>query len=466
MVLNQENKVSTYKPNRRHLVIHLLFWLAIFSWTSLSPAQTTTGSIYGTVTDTSGAVIPNATVIVTNVQTGETHSAQSDGSGNYVFPALNPGNYTVSAKTGGFQTELLNDIVLSANQNVQASFKLQPGSASQTVTVAAATTLVDTRESQLGETVDQKRITDLPLNGRNAYDLVQIVPGVTNYSADNATGSRTGAQLSVDGLPTNTTAYYLDGAFDTAYYHVGGNIIPNPDALQEFRLLTSNFDAEFGRSPGGVVNLITRSGTNQYHGLLYDYLRNNVLNAKNYFNNEVTPLKQNQFGANFGGPIQRDKAFFFLSYQGLRIRTPAIVSSTLTTLTPAEATGNFSALPKSQWPEQPNGQPYSCNGVSGEICPNLLDPVAQNLLKFVPLENPLTGRPPEQMAPANTNVDQGMARTDYLTGKHQLSATFFTSRGNGRYSRYRCKHDSGLRRGHGRPGANQCSCKRHLDDFG
>ena len=420
------------ETKRRTLIACLFTLYAMLGMLSgHAAAQTTTGSIYGTVTDQSGAAIPNATVTLIDVQTGGTHTAKSGSSGNYIFPAIDPGNYTVSAQVSGFQTETQNAVRLDVAQSVQVSFSLQPGSTSQTIIVTASTTLVDTHESQMGETVDEMRIKDLPLNGRNAYDLVQTVPGITHYSAESQTGDQNGAQFSVNGNRTNANSIYLDGAFDTAVYRNGGNLIPNPDALEEFRLLTSNFDAEFGRSPGGVVNLITRSGTNQYHGLVYDYLRNDVLNAKNYFINGVTPLKQNQFGATFGGPILRNKAFFFLSYEGLRIRTPHIVSSSsLTTPTPAEARGDFSAASPKLWPKQHDGKPYSCNGVEGVICPGLLDPVAQNLLKTVPLQDPVTGRTAQQTASANSTADQGMARIDYqLTSAHKLSGTFFTSIG-------------------------------------
>src|SRR6185312_11013593 len=136
------------------------------------------------------------------------------------------------------------------------------------------------------------------------------------YQPDVATGSRQGAQLSVNAIPSNNTGFYLDGSYDTNLWRFGGNLLPNPDALQEFRVLTSNFDAEFGRSAGGVVEAITRSGTNKYHGLAYEYLRNNVFNARPWLSTGVTPLRQNQFGASLGGPLPRlrDTAFFFLSY--------------------------------------------------------------------------------------------------------------------------------------------------------
>jgi hypothetical protein len=401
-------------------------------------AQTTTGSIYGTVFDQSDAAIPNASVAVTNVGTGETHKATSNGSGNYIFPALVPGDYTVSVESTGFSSQTQKDIRLDVNQNAHVSFSLQPGATSQSVTVMATTATVDTTESQLGETVDRQRVADLPLNGRNAYSLVQIVPGVTSYTAEAAIGDQNGASFSVNGVRTTLNSFYLDGAFDTAIYRDGGNLIPNPDAVQEFRLLTGNFDAEFGRAPGGVVNLITRSGTNQYHGLAYDYLRNNILNAKNYFQTSVTPLKQNQFGANFGGPIVRDKAFVFLSYEGLRISTPATVTSGSILLpTPTEASGDFRTIPglspaqvQAQFPKKADGSFYSCNGAQGVICPDLLDPVALNLLKAMPLADPTTGVSQQQNGSANSGANQGLARVDYqLNNSHKISGTFFQSRG-------------------------------------
>ncbi len=411
----------------------LCFVLAAISlFTTGLQSQTTTGSIYGTVTDTSGAVIPSAIVTVTNVQTEESGTAPSNGSGNYIFPALVPGSYTISAQVAGFQTMTQKEVHLSANQNVQVSFSLKVGSTNQSVTVTAATTFVDTRESQLGETVDEKQIQDLPLNGRNAYSLVALVPGVTKFSAEPAIGDNNGNEFSSDGIRSGYNSTYLDGAYDAGLYRNGGDLTPNPDSLEEFRLLTSNFDAEFGRLPGGVVNIITRSGTNDYHGLMYDYLRNNVLNAQSYFLTGVTPLKQNQFGGSFGGPIIHQKAFFFADYEGLKVRTPAsVASASILTPTPLEATGNFSALASKSWPKQANGQPYSCNGVQGVICSNLLDPIALKVLPFVPLADPVTGHPPQQNSNANVNANQALGRVDYqLTSAHKLSGMFFISRGS------------------------------------
>ena len=396
---------------------------------TMALAQTTTGSVFGTVTDQAGNVVANAAVTITDTQTGIARSAQTNSSGNYVFPSLPAGDYSVSTQAAGFSKQTKAGLHVDANQNAQASFSLSVGSESQTITVNAGAPLIETRESQLGETVDQKRIEDLPLNGRDASSLVQLVPGVTSYSAQQPGGNQYGTTFAVNGTRTNEDSFYLDGAFDTSLFITGGNLLPNPDALQEFRLLTNNFDAEFGRFPGGVVNVITRSGSNQFHGLVYDYLRNDALNLKNYFNTTITPLKQNQFGGNFGGPILHDKAFFFGSYEGLRIHTPTIIASgSLVTPTPAEASGDFRSLPRSQWPML-NGVPYSCNGEEGVICSNLLDPVSQNLLKRVPLADPVTGMTPQQSASGNTSANQYLIHIDYQpVQSHEISGMFFQSR--------------------------------------
>jgi hypothetical protein len=391
--------------------------------------QAPSGSIYGTVSDSSGAVIPDVAVKATNEHISTSATTKTDASGNYSFLVLDPGDYNVEAELTGFRSQTQTSIRLDANQSVHVNFILQVGLTEQNETVEASTALVDTRDSQIGDVVDQERIQDLPLNGRNAYDLVQILPGVTNYIPDVATGSRAGTQLTVNGIP-HDTAFYLDGAYDTDL-QFGGNQLPNPDALEEFRVLTSNFDAEYGRVPAGVINAITRSGTSQYHGLAYEYLRNNVFNAKNWFLTSVTPLRQNQFGGNIGGPLPatHSHGFFFLSYQGLRITQPAnVASSSLITPTALERTGDFRATPAASRPN------VSCNGVQFTICADLLDPVAQNLLEFVPVGDSTPGanhgQPPQQAANANLTADQGMARVDYQRGeKQRLSAMYFESRG-------------------------------------
>lgn len=415
-------------PLNRLLVTACLLVLAAFA--QVCAAQSTTGSVYGTVSDSSGAVIPNAVVTITDVEKKTSHTTRTNGTGDYLFPLLDPGLYDVSAIYKGFKQEIQRGLSLSANQNIHALFSLQLGGSNESVMVNASTTLVDTREAQLGQTIDQNLIEDLPLNGRSPYGLAAIIPGVTNYTADTPIGARNGTRFSVNGLPASTTNFYLDGAQDIAISTQvsGGNILPNPDALQEVRLLTSNFDAEFGRSPGGVMSAITRSGTSSFHGLLYDYLRNDAFNSSNYFLKGVTPLKQNQFGAHFGGPLFRNKkAFFFLAYEGLRIHTPAVVSGNLVTATALERVGDFS-----QSARKPKLAPgTNCGTVAAPIiCKFAQDPVALNLLTFVPVYDAATQSTEQQSSPANSAVNQGIVRLDYqLTPAHQIEAMFFTSRG-------------------------------------
>ncbi len=398
----------------------ILLIFSLLAGGSPAMAQSVTGSIYGSVSDPTGAIVPGAKITVTNVGTNESLTATTNGSGNYLFPVLSPGTYKVTSEVQGYSTVVQRGIQLSANQNINASFTMKVGAVSTNVNVQANTTLVDTRGSTVGETVDQRRIVDLPLNGRSAYDLVALVPGVTNYSGTGQINTANATQFSTNGLPDNMNTFYLDGSYNTAFWRGGGNLVPNPDALAEFRILTSNFDAEFGRNPGAVVNTITRSGTNHFHGVAYDFLRNNVLNAKPYFQSGVPHLVYNIFGGGVGGPAIRNKAFFYLNYQGVRIAQPAVVPSTAITVPSAlERTGDFS-----QSAQKPKG-PY-CGG-KYHIC---IDPVAANLLKYIPTAVTGDNHPAEQSASANTTTNQGVARLDYqLNAKHKLQATYFNDQG-------------------------------------
>lgn len=430
-------------PNAGERRLSLIFqWCATVSVFLLASmcgwAQTTTGSIYGTITDSSGAVIPDATVTATNVETNQTISAKSKSQGEYIFPVLNPGMFKVTVTKTGFKSMTQTGLRLDANQNLNASFALPVGDTTVQVTVDSGNQLIDTRESQLGETVDSKRIVDLPLSSRNAYDLVQLVPGITNYNASAQIGDTVGTGFSTNGVRTNFNSFYLDGAYDTEFFRGGGNIVPAPDALLQFRILTSNFDAEFGRYPGAVVNVITRSGSNQLHGVAYDYARNRIFDSKNYFTPPSAPQKfvYNVFGGGLGGPLKLPgalpgvgKLFYFVSYQGLRIRESTIVDpGSIVVPTDAERSGDFSA---------------SSTKPSTTLCPNYKCPVdaaTQNMLKYVPHADPaLTTlskgknvyHPDAQAVPDPTNADQETGRLDYqLTRAHHLQFTYFNSRGS------------------------------------
>ena len=404
------------------------FFLISLLIPALAAAQSTTGSVYGTVTDATGAVIPNAQVQLVNVNTNAVQTGKSNSSGAFVFPVVEPGTYRAVASVQGFSSEQLQHLTVDANQNVNASFTLRAGAVDTTVEVEAQTTQVDTRESQLADTVDEKRIQELPLGTRNAYALVTLVPGITKYSETPPIGGSGGTQFSTNGLRSNFNSFYLDGSFDTSFYRGGGNVIPNPDALNEFRVITSNFDAEFGRYPGAVVNAITRSGTNQFHGTVYDYLRNNAFNAKNYFSTTgVTPLHYNMFGGGVGGPAIKDRLFFFLSYQGLRISSQTnVFPSSLILPTAAERNGDFRQSAK-----KPSG-PFC--GTQYVLCPSALDTVSMNILnRYVPVGVNGTSLAAQQTIANPTVANQGTARIDYtLNSAHTLHLTVFDSMGTGR----------------------------------
>lgn len=414
--------IRNVHPQVTHALVLLFFAFAV----PTLYAQSVSGSIYGTVADETGASIPGCKVEAKDVNTGVSQSTTTNESGDYTFPTVSPGEYQIAVTATGFKSQTQTGVILAANQNVHVTFKLALGSITEKVEVLADVTMVDTREAQVAETIPQQQLQELPDLNRSVYDLALTVPGVTNYSAGQGplTGSRMGASFSVNGLPIAMVSFYLDGAYNNTYKQDGSNNVPNPDALQEFRLTTSNFDAEFGRSPGGVVSFITRSGTSTFHGEAYDYIRNDVFNAKNYFLNSVTPLKQNQLGGNFGGPLQRNRnTFFFVSDEGTISHTPANVAGTsIITATSLERSGDFrqsKIIPK-----------VSCNGVAGVICPSAIDPVAAKLLAFVPVYDPVSKSTVQQTTNGNTTANQALGRVDYHGFQgHSIEAMFFNQRG-------------------------------------
>ncbi len=386
--------------------------------------QTTTGTISGSVSDTTGARIAGATVRLTNVATHDTRAAVTSASGDYLFPAVPTGQYVVEAASTGFKIERRAGIELDVNQNARVDFTLQVGQATEVVQVTSDAPVVDTRDVQLGGTVDSQRVQDLPLNGRNVYDLTTLMPGVVNVTTS-LTGSNDANNMNVNGNRVRDNNFFLDGAANNALFRNGGNQAPNPDAVQEFHLITSNFDAEYGRLPGSVMNVVTRSGTNAFHGTAFDFLRNDSVNARNFFQASVTPLHWNQFGGTLGGPIRRDKTFFFASYQGFRESTSNYINS-INLPSAAQRSGDFSALPASKWPIDPlTGKAFP----GGVIPASRLDPVAQNLINtFVPLPNNPDGTYSTSAAAPVTD-DQGMLRIDHqLSDANRLSGTLFLDR--------------------------------------
>jgi Carboxypeptidase regulatory-like domain/TonB dependent receptor/TonB-dependent Receptor Plug Domain len=328
---------------KRQVLCDLLVVAAIIlAWVGLSPdAFAQTAQISGLVTDSSGASVPKANIIVVNKDKGVKRTTESNSEGYYIVPLLQPGNYMVTVQANGFQTVIRENVTLNVEQEARLDFKLQVGTFEQTVTVSSGTPLINTESATVSTVVDRQFAENLPLNGRSFNTLLQLTPGVTIVPSNSA---RPG-QISVNGQRTNANSYQVDGVSvnfgsggfgnlsqaggggTQAFNAYGGtSSLVSVDALQEFRVETSSYAPEFGRTPGGQVIISTRSGTNQFHGSAFDYFRNDVLDANDWFANAAgsprAPERQNDFGGVFGGPILRDKTFFFFSYEGLRLRQP------------------------------------------------------------------------------------------------------------------------------------------------
>jgi len=374
----------------------------------IAGAQTTTGTIGGIVRDESGAGMPDTKVTAMNLLTSFTRTTTTDAHGSYLVTNLPIGQYAVTGEKPGFQRFTQAGITLAVNQNARVDLTLQVGSVEADVTVTADVPNVDTRSATVGEVVDRVRIQELPLNGRNTMELAAVVPGVISVAAPTAvTNARNGPALVVAGSRDTSNEFRFDG---TSHKNLTQNTalnLPAPDALQEFRVVTSNASAEYGRYTGGIVVAVTRAGTNEFHGTAWEYLRNKALNTKNYFAQEKPDLKQNQFGFTLGGPLRRNRSFFFGSYQGLRIRETRLFA-TATPPTAAIRAGNFAGA--ARLPIDPvTRQPFP-NGV---IPAGRFDPVAVALLeRYVPLPNASGGRW-VKLVSQPTNGDQYLGRFDH-----------------------------------------------------
>src|SRR6266403_1845521 len=327
---------------RKNAGLWLVILLAI-AITYRSEAQTTTTTIVGTITDQSGATIPNAQVTATNVATNLARTAPSNAQGEYRLEFLPVGTYSLKVNAAGFKNSVRNDIVLRVNDTARIDVSLTVGQVGETVEVSGGAPLVNTTSAELGRTVQNAEITELPIVNRNAYTLLDLTPGVQSNVSGITLGfpeQRTTINGGVDG-GTGTVNYYLDGGTNMTGLRNTGNSLPNPDAIQEFRVQTNNYGAEFGRYAGGVINVLTKSGTNKFHGSLFEFVRNNVFNANVWGSTLATPpLHRNQFGGTIGGPIKKDKTFFFFTYSGLRQITSNFLSTTVPTA--LERTGDFS----------------------------------------------------------------------------------------------------------------------------
>ncbi len=301
---------------KRHVVLAL--WL-----TSLAagPVFAQTGQINGVVSDNTGGVVPGALVKAIEVATGLSRDTTTGADGRYTFTSLRPTTYDLVVELSGFRPSRRTGVLLQANQNLTINFSIELGTLAETVTVSGESPTVDVSSAALSEVVDSKRIVELPLNGRDAATLSTLVPGMVLTTVDRESGKTIpGAlRMSTNGTESRQVSFRLDGTSHSDPYYQQNQPFPFPDALQEFSIQTSNYSAAQGNSAGAVVNAVTRSGTNALHGGAFGYLRDGKFTAKNYFASEKDFLKRKQYGGFAGGPIVRNKVFFFTGWQGTTI---------------------------------------------------------------------------------------------------------------------------------------------------
>jgi hypothetical protein len=320
------------KPGKRsHLLTVLVTFAALFLLALIPASAQETGTILGIVKDTSGGVVPNANVTITNTGTNEVRTVATGADGAYRVPALRPGNYTLRVEVQGFQTQTVTGLTLNVAQELVTNVTLQVGAATQQVTVTGEAPIINTTTSSLGSLVNDQRIADLPLNGRNYADLTFIQPGIqVNTSPSGGGSGSSGKWFSSNGMPPRSNNWTIDGALMINQYGTGANSIAGNtlgvDGIKEYRVITNMFSAEYGMGMGSQVVLVSKGGTNNWHGDAFEYLRNNHLDARNFFEAQPSLLggqrlpqfKRNNFGGSFGGPIRKDKTFFYLVYEGLR----------------------------------------------------------------------------------------------------------------------------------------------------
>jgi Carboxypeptidase regulatory-like domain len=385
------------------------------------------GSIAGTITDPSGGAVANAKITVTATATGLTRTAQSSADGGYLFPLLPVGNYSVVVEASGFKRFEQRPVEVRADASANVPVGLQIGAATESVTVEANAQMVETRSGTISQVVGQQKIVELPLNGRNAASLVLLSAGTADLNTGNSRGSGDaiqggsypGAQsITSNGSRSDGVNYHLDGGSNIDHYTNVNNPFPNPDALEEFSVQTNSYSAEFGRASGAIVNVVTKSGTNEFHGDAFEFLRNGVMNSRNFFAPIHDKLKRNQFGGTAGGRIIRDKLFFFGTYQGTQIRNISEGNSAVV-LTQAQKNGNFSGLTR-QLIDPVTKAPFPGN----QIPTSRFDPIVTKLLPFIPAATSPDGLITFAQ-PLAEHENQFMGRVDYNLTKQRLYGRYF-----------------------------------------
>src|ERR1700688_1189607 len=410
-------------------------------------AQGAGGRILGRVADPSGAVLAHAKVTASNQATGVTRDTQTTDSGDYAFPELSVGVYTLTFELPGFKKDVRRGVNLDVNQVITLNMTMQIGATQEVVDVTSEAPLVDTTSTQLGAVVDDRTVSQLPLNSRDTYQFLQLQPGVMSTVGSSNTliyGSDSAGAVSVNGGRGRSNNFSVNGGDANDAFVNLPTVQPTPDSIQEFRVLTNTFDAEYGRNSGSVVNVVTKSGTNSLHGDVYEFFRNKVLNARNYFESTRPQFQQNQFGGTLGGPIKKDTTFFFGSYEGRRVRQP----TTFPVVTPpsqAERKGDFSAnggftgsITDPFFASVLTGRPGCSSAILAKggalptapaaytsVFPNsqvpsaCMDPVAANLMnQYVPLPNRPDGTY-QATAIGPARADQASVRGDHRINNQQ-----------------------------------------------
>jgi hypothetical protein len=394
--------------------------LVIFLAACLIPvalaAQAVTGTILGVVSDDTGAVVPGATVTLTHTATGLSRAVTTDANGEYTAPSLPTGKYTVVAELAGFKKVTLSDVDLGVDQHVRINVKLEVGAVSEMMTVTGASPLVQTSSSELGTTVQEEQIKTLPLNGRNFVSLTRTVPGVVrgipgaNIDGAGSLAWRASASFSANGQRPRDNNYMLDGVDNNETWLQTVVIFPSVEALDEFKLQTSTYSAEFGHSLGGVVNIQIKSGANKLHGDGFEFLRNSAFDANNFFNNRAgrpkPEFKQHQFGGTLGGAIIPSKTFFFGDYQGYHVNQGQTFLSTV----PSEKmrSGDFSEINRVIY-DPLTGQPFAGNVISS----NRFDPAAVKILQTLyPAPNTAGSRAASGQIVNNYLINPTLTRED------------------------------------------------------
>jgi outer membrane receptor protein involved in Fe transport len=416
-----------------------LRWLAVaaFAAALLALPQAalaqSTGTLSGVVTDNSGAVMPGATVTVTSQATGQVRTATSGSDGFFTVPLLPPGVYNLVVTLSGFNTHKREGVRVSVSESVRVNVQLAIGQLEESVTVVGEAPLVETANATMGIVIDEKKVVDLPLNGRNFAQLGTLIPGVVAPPAQlggasgdaqagaNGFGAAT-AGFNVNGMRNQSNNFLMDGSSNNDTFNTGFVLRPPPDAIQEFKILTHAYSAEYGRNAGSVVNVVTKSGSNEWRGGVWEFNRSDGLNSRNFFAPETQPkpeLKQNQFGATLGGPIMKDKLFVFGYYEGFRSQRG--ITQTVSVPTAAQRAGNFGSA---SIRDPLTGQPFPGNTIPA----NRISPISAKLVAdFIPAAN--VGANIYTVSPTvQDDRDQFGGRLDFrLSDKHSMLARYMRS---------------------------------------